>query len=155
MTDANPKFDLATARDTDELVAMMRALYAEDEGFAFDEAVARKAIALILGDERNGRVWLIRTGGETAGYVVLATSFSLEYHGRDAFIDEVYVLPAWRGRGLGTRALERALEECRAMGAAAVHLEVGHDNPRARALYERLGFEDRRRYLLTRWLVDR
>ena len=152
MTEANPTFERATEADLDELVAMMRALYAEDEGFAFDEAVARKGLALLLEDDRNGRVWLIRMDGETAGYIVLATSFSLEYHGRDAFIDEVYVVPTWRDRGIGARALERAVEECRAMGVAAVHLEVGHDNPKARALYERLGFVDRRRYLMTRWI---
>jgi len=35
-----------------------------------------------------GRVWLIQYQGQVIGYVILTLGYSLEYGGRDAFIDE-------------------------------------------------------------------
>ena len=49
------------------------------------------------------------------------------------------VLPAFRGRGIGTALLERMLTQLRATGLAAVSLSVARSNP-ARGLYERYGF---------------
>lgn len=57
-----------------------------------------------------------------------------------AEIADLYVAPRWRGRGLGT-ALIRALEaEAARLGAQSVEIGAAESNPRARALYERLGY---------------
>jgi L-amino acid N-acyltransferase YncA len=146
-------FRQATPADVGTLLDLMRELYAY-EGFHFDEGKARAALGQVLGDESLGRVWLIEVDGQTAGYLVLGASFSLEFHGRDAYVDELYVRPPFRSRGLGSRALEHVVAQCRALGINAVHLEVGHDNPGAHALYRRLGFVDHDRHLMTKWLVD-
>ena len=147
------EFQRVASSDGERLLALMRE-FSGSGGPAFDEDVARRGVRLLLDDERNGCAWFLRAGGETVGYLVLAASFSLEFHGPDAYVDEVYVRDAFRGRGYGTRALERAIEECRAREIAALHLEVDRSNPRARALYEKLGFVDHDRYLMTKWLVE-
>jgi ribosomal protein S18 acetylase RimI-like enzyme len=153
MTTVNPTFSRAGRNSLEQLLALMAEFYA-GEALPYDEALARKGLDLLFTDESLGRAWFIEVEGECAGYLVLAASFSLEFHGRDAFVDELYVRPAYRGRGLGTHALERAMAECRALGIHALHLEVDHDNPQARALYERLGFVDHDRHLMTKWLLD-
>lgn len=84
------------------------------------------------------------------GYVVLTFSYSLEFHGRDAYVDEIYVREAHRGRGVGGQTLRFIEKVCRALGVQALHLEVDRDNTSARAVYETAGFEDRNNYLLTR-----
>lgn len=48
--------------------------------------------------------------------------------------------PEARGRGLGRRLMEAALAQAWARGLTRVELTVREDNPRARALYEQLGF---------------
>lgn len=53
----------------------------------------------------------------------------------------VSVLPAWRGRGIGTALLKGLIERCSAAGLPAVSLSVQRANPAAR-LYERLGFRE-------------
>jgi ribosomal protein S18 acetylase RimI-like enzyme len=61
------------------------------------------------------------------------------------------VLPEWRGRGAGRRLIESTLEAARAFPLARVELWVRADNPRALALYRKIGFEEegrRRRTLL-------
>lgn len=55
-------------------------------------------------------------------------------------IDGLAVAPDWRSRGLGTALIEALAAEARARGYARLRLDVADQNPRARALYERLGF---------------
>jgi ribosomal protein S18 acetylase RimI-like enzyme len=51
----------------------------------------------------------------------------------------IQLLPAHQGHGIGTYLIEQFLVEARNAGLAA-RVRVAYDNPRARALYERLGF---------------
>ena len=61
--------------------------------------------------------------------------------GPTADIQTIGVLPQYEGRGIGTAMLTGMLDEARRRGAAETLLEVREDNPRARRLYERFGFE--------------
>jgi diamine N-acetyltransferase len=146
-----PTFKPAEAADVAALLPMIRAL-CELDGMSFDESKVRRALAQILADESLGRVWLIELGDESAGYLVLTFGFSLEFGGRDAFIDEVYVREEFRGRGLGRRAIGLAERACRERGIGALHLEVERANTGAQELYRRSGFRDHDRYLMTKRL---
>lgn len=140
--------------DRDLLLALMREYYAHDR-LPLDEPRARTAVERLLADPACGRAWVIEAVGAPVGYVVLAFGFSLEYLGRDAFVDEIYLRPEARGRGVGRQALERVEAEARALGVQALHLEVERRNADAAAVYRRAGFEDHDRSLMTKWLADR
>jgi ribosomal protein S18 acetylase RimI-like enzyme len=51
------------------------------------------------------------------------------------------LLPGYQGRGLGRLLMEAFLAELRARGVQTVHLGMDPANTRARAFYEKLGFE--------------
>ena len=70
-------------------------------------------------------------------------------------MDELFVLPSHRGRGLGRRALEVIDEACGELGVHALHLEVEKDNFPAAELYRKRGFEDHDRLLMTRRFIER
>jgi ribosomal-protein-alanine N-acetyltransferase len=55
-------------------------------------------------------------------------------------INNVAILPALRGRGIGTQLMRRVFDEARRLGARRATLEVRASNEGARRLYERLGF---------------
>ena len=57
-------------------------------------------------------------------------------------LQDVLVLPAARGRGVGTALVEAACEQARALGADRLRLTVSATNDGAAALYARLGFTD-------------
>lgn len=79
--------------------------------------------------------FVAEVGGELVGYcglMVVATT---------ADIQTIGVLPGYEGRGIGTTMLTEMLAEARRRGARETLLEVREDNARARALYERFGFE--------------
>jgi ribosomal protein S18 acetylase RimI-like enzyme len=90
--------------------------------------------------------------GVTAGYAALTFGWSLEWGGRDAFMDELFVEAAQRGQGLGRAALRALMEEARALGVRALHLEVEASNPAGQALYRSEGFSGSDRQLLSRRL---
>ena len=50
------------------------------------------------------------------------------------------LLPAYRGKGIGTRLLHAALQSAKERGLCRVELEVFEDNTAARTLYEKAGF---------------
>ena len=76
--------------------------------------------------------------GKTAGYALLCKTWSQEAGGKAVWIDELYVLPEFRGQGIGHEffAELRTIEP-----AARYRLEIEPENLRARKLYESMGFE--------------
>lgn len=143
--------DPAARGDLDELLPLAREFYA-GERLTYDEGVMRRALGELWEDPRHGAVWLARAGPEAIGYAVLCRGFSLEHRGRDAFVDELFVRPAWRDRGIGGRLLDALEADCRERGISALHLEVDDANVAGARLYLRRGFADPGRRLLTRRL---
>jgi ribosomal protein S18 acetylase RimI-like enzyme len=149
---ADVRITPATLAEEDVLAELMREFYAH-EGIDYERARAHEAFRTLVADPALGRVWLFRVGDAVVGYTAVTVCYSLEFAGRYALVDELYVREGWRGRGIGARALELAAEACRELGVAAVRLEVDTWNTRAMALYRRLGFELQERYMMSRWIA--
>lgn len=136
--------------DADDFLALSRAMNAED-GHPLDAAGEAAARRVCAGDPMV-RAWIARKRGRSLGYVVLTSGFTIEFGGRDGFIDELYVVPSARRRGLGRVLLDFAVARARELGIVALHLVVERRNERAAALYRRLGWRDSDRRLMTRFL---
>lgn len=146
-----PSFRVADPSDADTLVEMMRDFNAH-ERIAFEEAAVRAVLAQLFANDTYGLACLLLLDDEVAGYVVLTFGFSIEFRGRDAFIDELFVKDEFRGRGVGAAATHFAEGLCRERGIRALHLEVDRGNTRAQSVYSRAGFADRGNHLLNKWL---
>ena len=140
--------------DADALLDLVEAFYGE-EGYPFERPGARRALIALVRSPARGWVWVIERGARPVGYVVVTLGYSLEYRGPTALVDELYLSPENRGRGLGSKALALVERAAAASGARTVHLEVERSNAGADALYRRRGFEDRGRSLLTKKLGKR
>jgi GNAT superfamily N-acetyltransferase len=149
-----PDFRLATETDTELLLQFMREYYAFD-GHAFDEPRARTALGAFLQQPGYGHAWIILDGATPVGYIVLVFSYSLEYLGRDAFIDEFYLRESHRRRGWGTRTLDFVEREARALEIRVLHLEVVQQNHAASAFYRKCGYVEHSHRLLSRWIETR
>lgn len=144
----------ARANDLESAHALRREFCAQT-GQHWDEATDRAVLATLLDRPEWGRAWVLDDGGGLGGYAVVGYGFSLEFRGRDAFVDELYVAPAWRGKGYGAAALARLSAACEGAGVRALHLEVDFANDAALELYRRMGFADHGRRLMTRWIGSR
>ena len=134
----------AILADEAQLLPMMRKLAEQQPGaIKFDEPAVRAAF---------GKVWLLCEGTKPVGYVVLTPGFSFEFHGHDAFIDELYIEAAFRRRGYGRQAVAFVERKAHEMDVNAIHLEVDRGNDPACELYRRAGYQDHDRFLMTKWL---
>jgi diamine N-acetyltransferase len=147
----NPSIRAANAGDLETLVALMRDFYLEDAD-PFVEEESRTAFAALLAEPSWGRLWLAQQGTSAVGYVVLTLGFSMEFGGRDAFIDDLYVTSSHRGQGIGGALITACEQACKDLGIRALHLEVRSTNP-ATSLYRRLGFRDHEHRLMTKRLA--
>lgn len=76
--------------------------------------------------------------GKTAGYALLAKTYSQEAGGSAVWIDELYVMPEFRSRGIGKDFFAHLQ---RIAPAARYRLEIEPDNARAERLYRSMGFD--------------
>jgi len=144
-----PFFRIASDSDGELLLPMMRDYYAFDH-HCFDPEKARTALMGLLRNPDLGRIWLICTGETAVGYVVLTFGYSLELLGREAFVDEFFLLESHRGMGWGRRTMEFVEQACRALEIQAIHLEVTPHNAGAQQFYAALGFADRGHHLMSK-----
>jgi GNAT superfamily N-acetyltransferase len=137
----------AQTRHLDQLEPLVAAYHAF-EGIPSNANMRTSALRMLLDNASLGALWLVRVDAELAGYIALCRGFSIEFNGFDAFIDEFFLLPGFRGRGVGKQVLAAIAGEARRLDIRALHLEVGRDNLPARKLYAGAGFEPREKYLL-------
>ncbi len=147
-----PRFRVAIEADAEGLLDFMQAYY-EYDGHGFDREKARVALMALLRDPRFGRAWLVLDGDQPAGYIVLCFGYSLEWLGRDAFVDELYLREDYRGRGWGRKTMEFIEDAARAEGIRTLHLEVVRKNKRALELYEKMGFRAHASTFLSKWIA--
>lgn len=147
-----PSLEFTTMSDLEyksEILAMMGALYAEDEAASpVDESRFSTNVVSLVSQPARGRIVLFKEGGSLCGYALLVPYWSNEFGGTLLFVDEMYVIPEARSRGIG-RHLFKFLTDTRPFDAVALALEVSPQNAAARRLYESVGFRERRNSVLT------
>lgn len=151
---STPTFRLAASEDRATLDEMIREYYLHDR-HPIDDAIIASALDGALRDNHHIRIWIIEVDGETAGYVAVAIGFTLEAGGNDGFLDELYLREAFRGQGIGRKAVEFAIDVCPSLGIRRLSLEVERHNVRAKRLYEDIGFEAHDRILMSHWTDGR
>ncbi len=138
---------LARPEDMDRLMGLVTAFHTE-EGIAQDADQTHNALAPLLEGIPHGCVYLIGPGRAPLGYIILTFGWSVEFGGMDGFVDEIYIRPAVRGRGIASEVLLDLPKALAGAGLTALHLEVDRTNESAQKLYLRTGFKPRDRYML-------
>jgi GNAT superfamily N-acetyltransferase len=105
------------------------------------EALAVRYEVLI----RRHEMTVLLVGDGPDGFAQLRFRPWVYTDGLHAYLEELYVVPARRGHGLGRALLETAIETARDEGATHMELGTGEDDVAARSLYEAMGFTNRER----------
>jgi GNAT superfamily N-acetyltransferase len=79
-------------------------------------------------------------GDPAVGLALLTLRPNVWYAGPVALLDELYVVPVERGRGIGTALLKAAEEQCRQRGSDLLEINVDGEDADARRFYERHGY---------------
>lgn len=79
---------------------------------------------------------------EDQGFALLTLRPTPYWDGPLAQLEELYLVPGRRGRGIGGAIMELAIAECIARGCEEMHINVDEPDEGARRFYERLGFSN-------------
>lgn len=143
----------ATPADDNDLKRMIAALYVEDPStLPMTAAKIGRTIATLRHEPARGTAVVLDIDGRAHGYALLCSFWSNELGGEVCVLDEIYVDPAFRGRGASTELVRGLVDATLPWfnDAVAIELEVTPTNTRARALYERLGFAAYKNALMRR-----
>ncbi len=138
---------LAGPADLDRLSALVADFHAS-RGMTRDEATLGAGLMPLLAGSPHGAAYLMGPARAPIGYVVVTFGWSLEFGGLDALIDEIYIRPAVRGRGIAREVLTALPGALGRAGIRAIHLEIGRDDAESRRFYARAGFVARENALL-------
>jgi aminoglycoside 6'-N-acetyltransferase I len=120
-----------------------------EEGFDTPERDMRPSLSTLLVDP-NSTVFLAEEGGRAVGVATVTSSVGVEY-GRSAELEDLYVLPQARGRGVGKGLIEAVRAWCRRKGCTALQVVVtpeGEARHRLTDFYRRRGFAHTGRVIL-------
>lgn len=89
---------------------------------------------------REGEMTVLLAGPGPDGLALLRFRPSVWTERQEAYLQELYVVPGLRGRGIGQALMEAILATCRAKDAAWIELNTGETDTAARGLYRKFGF---------------
>ena len=124
--------------DVDALMPLVRG-YREFYGQAHD-AFAEHAFIVHRIRSGSSHILLARDGGETLAFAQMFPFFSTVRLGPALILEDIFVAPEARERGVATALLEAALAYARSVHARVMFLETAIDNERAQRVYERNGW---------------
>jgi GNAT superfamily N-acetyltransferase len=128
------KISLRTAAS---VLPLIEAQY-RDHAIAMKGAPLRNALRALL---RGHGFVLAALDPLPIGVAVVSWEWSLERAGRQAWLEELYVVPERRSQGVGSALLLKAVAESRKAHCVSMELEVIEGHDRAANLYLREGFE--------------
>jgi len=127
----------ATSDDAPVFGRMLQAFNDEFESESPDaDSIARRAVPLL----ERGEIDVLFVGAGPDGFAQIRFLDSLYSDGFGVWLEELYVVPAKRGTGLGRALLDAAMALSRERGADHMSLTTSVDDTAARALYEQNGF---------------
>ena len=123
-----------TPQDKEEYIKMAQNFYnsdavpKEDLVKAFDAAINKNPFI---------KLYILESDGTTAGYAAIAVTFTTEGGGNTLWLDELYIKPEHRGKGLGRGLIEFLKKDD---DIKRIRLEITPKNERAKKLYVSEGF---------------
>jgi ribosomal protein S18 acetylase RimI-like enzyme len=131
-------------QDTRFVQHMIMSLYTEDNSIVtMDKVKINKTIAALKSDPKKGSVLILQYHSKIIGYSILINYWSNEYGGNITNIDELYVLPEFRRKGIATAFFSRLFTR-KINNSVVFQLEVTPKNKSALKLYQRIGFKPTR-----------
>lgn len=137
------------AADLPVVVQMMHDFFAEFD-YPFDFTVREEQVEQVLAENKYGTIYICQMDNQLIGYQFIANTYSFEFGGKVAYLDEYYIIPAVRKTGKGKQFIQLLQEELKQEGFASLRLEVEDYNEKAIQLYKSTGFTAHQtRFLMT------
>jgi len=136
--------------DKPQLIRMLKAQM-EEHDISISEKEISFAVDGLIACPDKGALLVALCGDLMLGVACLSYIWTIENGGKSAWLQELYVLPAFRNQGAGQQLLSAASVIATANGCSAIDLEVEFSHGRVENLYQRNGF---RQHTRKRWVKE-
>lgn len=141
------------SKDKNAITKLMQALNKEDPeqlplsskkiDNLFQAVKSSNQVSLFVAEEQD----------QIVGYAVFIKAFSVEFFGIYGEIDELYIKPEFRNKGVGTAFIKFIKNLARSQNCQALYMVATPKNKKAQVLYEKLGFKSLPRVAYIKLLV--
>ena len=129
----------AESPDAGTLIALITAL-AEFEHLPPPDGEAReRLVAHGFGEQPNFEAWLAEWDGVPVGYAFLFETYSTFLARPTLYLEDLFVLPAYRSRGIGKALLRFCIQMAQERGCGRMEWTCLDWNTSAQKIYEGLG----------------
>ncbi|MDY6824315.1 MAG: GNAT family N-acetyltransferase [Thermodesulfobacteriota bacterium] len=140
--------------DVDAMVGLLRDLFAIEVDFTFDEARQRRGLFLMTdGCMKHKVIKVAETDGQIVGMAVAQTLISTAEGGQTVLVEDVVVVPDFRGSGIGKSLMKSIGDWARSRGATRLQLLADTHNQPALDFYRHLGWQQTQLICLRRMIL--
>ena len=126
--------------EIEEMLPLIRA-YCEFYGAEPNDDGLREMFRTMIAEPSQGAVFIARDNARAVGFAVLDWKWSSLKAARIGYLEDLFVDPEARGRGIADALIEICAERCRELGMPAMQWQTAPDNFRAQQVYNRIGAE--------------
>ncbi|HKH22318.1 MAG TPA: GNAT family N-acetyltransferase [Solirubrobacterales bacterium] len=130
----------ARTEEIEEMLPLIRAYCEFYETRPNDEGL-REMFRTLITEPSEGSVFVARDGDRAVGFATLDWKWSSLKAARMGYLEDLYVDPEARGKGIADALIEVCAERCRELGMPAMAWQTAPDNHRAQQVYNRTGAE--------------
>jgi GNAT superfamily N-acetyltransferase len=130
----------ARVEEIGEMLPLIRA-YCEFYETEPDDEGLRRMFETLIGEPSQGAVFIARADGRAVGFATLDWKWSSLKAARIGYLEDLFVDPEARGKGIADALIEVCAERCRELGMPAMEWLTAPDNRRAQQVYNRTGAE--------------
>ncbi|MBU3540448.1 GNAT family N-acetyltransferase [Polynucleobacter sp. UB-Tiil-W10] len=126
--------------DIPGLTELLKTLFEQEAEFEPNSEAQSSALSKIISDPKIGIVLIAKDNEKIFGMVNLLFTESTALGSTVAIIEDMIVLSAFRGEGIGSQLIDYAISEAKNVGCKRITLLTDIDNPQAQSFYQKKGF---------------
>lgn len=138
----NTQIHLCAPEDAAALLSLVARCH-EERGLALDDAAREAAILPLLEGSPLGAAYIFGPRRAPIGYVIVTFGWSVSLGGMEGRVDEVFVRPSVRRRGIGGSILHEIGAALSDVGLRALHMRLEEGDGPGHSLGRRAGFTSR------------
>ena len=131
---------LARTDEIEEMLPLIRA-YCEFYETEPNDAGLREMFETLITDPEQGAVFIARDDGDAVGFATVDWKWSSLKAAQVGYLEDLFVDPKARGRGIADALIEICAQRCRERGLPTMQWLTAPDNHRAQQVYNRTAAE--------------
>lgn len=124
-----------------KLIDLLGDLFMEEADFMPDPVAQERGLRLILENPSRGRIFILRKGPLVLGMANLIFTVSTAHGGHAVLLEDVVILPEYRGQGLGAHLVRHVIDFARRKDFVRITLLTDKISRKSQAFFERMGFK--------------